>query len=36
MKDTLIMLDLDGTFIDTSQLYLQGVPAVVRRFSAIR
>jgi HAD superfamily hydrolase (TIGR01509 family) len=35
MNDTLIMLDLDGTLIDTSQLYLQGVPAVVKRHLGI-
>jgi HAD superfamily hydrolase (TIGR01509 family) len=29
------MLDLDGTLIDTSQLYLQGVPMVVRRHLGI-
>jgi len=35
MTDTLIMLDLDGTLIDTSQLYFQGVPAIVRRHLGI-
>ena len=29
--DTLLMLDLDGTLIDTSQLYFQGVPPIVER-----
>lgn len=28
MKDTVIMLDLDGTLIDTSPLYFQGVLTV--------
>lgn len=33
--DALIMLDLDGTVIDTSELYFQGVPMVVRRHLGI-
>ena len=35
ITDTLIMLDLDGTLIDTSQLYFQGVPDVIRRHLGI-
>jgi pyrophosphatase PpaX len=34
-RSTLIMLDLDGTVIDTSQLYFQGVPMVVQRHLGI-
>jgi HAD superfamily hydrolase (TIGR01509 family) len=30
-RDTLIMLDLDGTIIDTSRLYFQGLPPVIGR-----
>ena len=29
MKDHLIMLDLDGTLLDTSALYLEGVPPIL-------
>ena len=35
MIDALIMLDLDGTLIDTSQLYFQGVPIIVKRHLGI-
>ena len=35
MKDTLLMLDLDGTLIDTSQLYFQGIPPIVKRHLGI-
>ncbi len=31
MNDALIMLDLDGTIIDTSQLYFRGIPPIVQR-----
>jgi pyrophosphatase PpaX len=34
-RDTLIMLDLDGTIIDTAALYFQGVPMVVERYLGI-
>ena len=33
--DALIMLDLDGTVIDTSELYFQGVPLIVQRHLGI-
>lgn len=33
--DCLLMLDLDGTLIDTSQLYFQGVPPIVARYLGI-
>ncbi len=35
MKDMLLMLDLDGTLIDTSQLYFQGIPPIVNRHLGI-
>ena len=35
MTDALIMLDLDGTLIDTSQLYFQGIPPIVQRHLGI-
>jgi len=31
MSETVVMLDLDGTLIDTSRLYFEGVPPIVRR-----
>lgn len=34
-NDTLIMLDLDGTIIDTSALYFEGVPMVVEQFLGV-
>ena len=34
-RDTLIMLDLDGTIIDTAALYFQGVPMVLERYLGI-
>lgn len=33
--NTLIMLDLDGTIIDTAELYFRGVPMVIERYLGI-
>jgi phosphoglycolate phosphatase-like HAD superfamily hydrolase len=34
-SNALIMLDLDGTLIDTSELYFQGVPRIVKQYMGI-
>lgn len=34
-SDSLLMFDLDGTLIDTSQLYFQGLPPIVERHLGI-
>lgn len=34
-KNAFIMLDLDGTLIDTSELYFKGVPEIVKRHMGI-
>lgn len=34
-RNALIMLDMDGTLIDTSELYFQGVPEIVRAHMGI-